>query len=199
MFATWSLGGLFLSLGSSIVGTIFDIDSHMVAGLVIGSFFAAGAVGSAAASGWSPNRKLAIGLATLGIGVALSLTGTVTGNVATYVVGAMIAGFGFGSTFVGIIAALIVVTDPAQRGQVFATMFVVSYSAFSIPAVVAGLAAVQFGLRSTAVGYSVFVLILILLAAFAALWRARSSAPKPTGPRTDSLVMAAADTSDTSR
>jgi MFS family permease len=145
------------------------------------------------------DRKLAIGLATLGIGVALSLTGTVTGNVATYVVGAMIAGFGFGSTFVGIIAALIVVTDPAQRGQVFATMFVVSYSAFSIPAVVAGLATVQFGLRSTAVGYSVFVLILVLLAAFAALWRARSSAPKPTGPRTDSLVMVAADTSDTSR
>jgi hypothetical protein len=49
------------------------------------------------------------------------------------------------------------------------------------------------------VGYSVFVLTLVLLAAFAALWRARSSAPKPTGPRTDSLVMVAADTSDTSR
>ena len=94
------------------------------------------------------------------------------------------------------------VTDPAARGQVFSTLFIVSYTGFSIPAVVAGFAVIHVGLRSTAVGYGLFVLAMVILAAGAAIWRARAErrTSPPVTPAIDAeLVTAAADTSDTSR
>ncbi|PYE15169.1 putative MFS family arabinose efflux permease [Williamsia limnetica] len=201
MFATWSLGGLYLSLGSSITARILGIENHMGAGLIIGSFFGSGAIGSMAASGWSAHRKLAIGLSTLGSGLVLSLVGTISANIPTYVVGSMVAGFGFGATFVGVVATLIAVTAPASRGQVFSTLFIVSYTGFSVPAVVAGFAVIHVGLRPTAIGYSAFVLALVIVAAIVALWRARTdrgAAPGAAADGTD-LVTAAADTAGTSR
>lgn len=201
MFATWSLGGLYLSLGSSIVARILGLENHMVAGLVIGSFFGFGAIGSVTASGWTANRKLGVGLSTLGTGLVLSLIGTISANVPTYVIGSMVAGFGFGATFVGVMATLIAVTEPASRGQVFSTLFIVSYTGFSIPAVIAGFAVIHVGLRPTAIGYSLFVLALVVLAAVAAIWRARADRPGlPDAASEDAeLVTVAADTSDTSR
>ncbi|WP_207842269.1 MFS transporter [Williamsia soli] len=201
ILATWSLGGLYLSLGSSITARILDIENHMVAGLIIGSFFGSGAIGSMAASGWSAHRKLAVGLSTLGSGLVVSLIGTISANVPSYIVGSMIAGFGFGATFVGVMATLIAVTAPASRGQVFSTLFIVSYTGFSIPAVVAGFAAIHVGLRPTAIGYSVFVLALVILAAGAAIWRARTDRPAPpeTAAADADMVTAAADTAGTSR
>lgn len=200
MFATWSLGGLYLSLGSSIVARILGLENHMVAGLVIGSFFGFGAIGSATASGWTANRKLAIGLSTLGTGLILSLIATISANVPTYVIGSMVAGFGFGATFVGVMATLIAVTEPTSRGQVFSTLFIVSYTGFSIPAVVAGFAVIHVGLRPTAIGYGLFVLVLVVLAAAAAIWRARADRPAlPDAAAEADLVTVAADSSDTSR
>ncbi|MEU0093216.1 hypothetical protein [Kribbella sp. NPDC006257] len=48
-------------------------------------------------------------------------------------------------------------------------MYIVSYSAFSVPALVAGLAAQRFGLESTAVAYGVLEVALILIAAVAGI------------------------------
>ena len=202
MFATWSLGGLYLSLGSSIVARILGLENHMVAGLMIGAFFGSGALGSAVASGWGAHRKLAVGLSTLGTGLIVSLVATLTANVPAYAIGSVVAGFGFGATFVGVMATLIAVTDPAARGQVFSTLFIVSYTGFSIPAVVAGFAVIHIGLRPTAVAYGLFVLAMVILAAGAAIWRARAErrTSPPVTPAIDAeLVTAAADTSDTSR
>ncbi len=58
---------------------------------------------------------------------------------------------------------------PADRGRVFAAVFAVCYTAFSVPAVIAGLAVQYFGLRSTAVGYAIFIMILVVAASAAAV------------------------------
>ena len=43
MIATWALGGLILSVGGSLLGTVFGQTNHAVVGLVIGLFAGAGA------------------------------------------------------------------------------------------------------------------------------------------------------------
>jgi hypothetical protein len=35
MVASWALGGLYLSLGPSVAGTLFGLSSHLVGGLVV--------------------------------------------------------------------------------------------------------------------------------------------------------------------
>lgn len=44
--ATWALAGLYLSLGSSIIGTVLEVHSHFVVGIVLCVFFAAGTAGT---------------------------------------------------------------------------------------------------------------------------------------------------------
>ncbi|SIR93496.1 MFS transporter [Williamsia sterculiae] len=182
MIATWSLGGLQLSLGSSIVGRILGVQNHAAAGAMLFTFFASAAV-SAVVFGRTPaTTKLVIGFTGLLVGVSLSLVGVITASIPVYLVGAAVAGIGFGTAFVGVMATIGAATEPTQRGQVFASVFLVSYTGFSVPAVVAGLATEQFGLRTTAIGYASFVIALVVIASAAAVWvnrRARRIAAVP--------------------
>jgi predicted MFS family arabinose efflux permease len=50
--------------------------------------------------------------------------------------------------------------QPHERAALLSAVYVVSYLAFSIPALVAGLLITHVGLRDTALGYGVFVALL---------------------------------------
>ncbi|MBO1767154.1 MFS transporter [Allobranchiibius sp. GilTou38] len=163
--ATWALGGLYLSLGSSVVARILGVQNHFVAGLVVATNFAAGAVGAALVSKLPQHRREVLGFLTLGGGLALTIAAVLVESLPLYVVGAAIGGLGFGSSFLLILSGFAVRTEPEHRSQVFSSTYIVSYVAFSIPAVVAGFASQSFGLRPTVLVYAAVVLALVLLAA----------------------------------
>lgn len=56
------------------------------------------------------------------------------------------------------------IAELAQRGEVFAVALVVSYLAFSIPAVVAGFATTNVGLHETSIVYSAAVMAFCAIA-----------------------------------
>lgn len=186
--ATWALGGLYLSLGSSAVAEVFGIRNHFVAGLILGAFFLAGAIGSVIAMRLPAGLQRVFSYTALASGVILSVVATLTSTIALYVAGSVVAGLGFGATFLMAMSAIAAVTPSAERGQTFATTFVVSYSAFSVPAVAAGLAAQQWGLRGTLVGYGVLDVSLVVLATLMALRTRSTTADEPAasnGPCVD--------------
>lgn len=158
LFATWSLGGFHLSLGPSIIGTVFGIDNHIIGGLEIFALFASGAVSAAVVRNRMPRTVMMIGATVLATGVALTLVSVNTGSIALYFVGAVIAGSGWGATFLGAMRTLGELVPQAERGGVFATTFVISYLAFSVPAVVAGLAVHRLGLSTTVQIYGAVVI-----------------------------------------
>ncbi|MCZ4560593.1 MFS transporter [Rhodococcus sp. IEGM 1401] len=163
LFATWSLGGFHLSLGPSIIGTVFDVDNHIVGGLEIFAMFASGAVAAAVVRNGFPRTVMMIGATVLAAGVALSLASVQIESIVLYFVGAVIAGSGWGATFLGSMRTLGALVPAAERGGVFATTFVISYLAFSLPAVVAGLAVHRLGLSTTVQVYGGFVITLALI------------------------------------
>jgi len=163
LFATWSLGGFHLSLGPSIVGGVFGIDNHIVGGLEIFALFASGAVAAAVVRNGFPRTVMMTGATVLAAGVALTLVSVQIESVAMYFVGAVIAGSGWGATFLGAMRTLGALVPAAQRGGVFATTFVISYLAFSVPAVVAGLSVHRLGLSTTVEVYGAFVIAMALL------------------------------------
>lgn len=165
--ATWALAGLYLSLGSSVLREILDVRGHFVVGLVIGVFFAAGVSGTMV-SVVSPARLDEwLGHGALAVGVVVTIAAMVVGSLPFYGIGSAIAGFGFGAAFASAVAAVGEVAPAAQRGQVFATMYLVSYLAFSVPALAAGLAVERFGLEPTAVAYGGLDVALTLIAVVA--------------------------------
>ncbi|MBT0567009.1 MFS transporter [Williamsia sp. CHRR-6] len=169
--ATWSLAGLYLSLGSSVVARLLGVTNHATAGAVIGAFFGAAAICATISSLCTRSSDTAaglrrlIGFSALGVGVCLSLLGTETSSTALYLAGSVVAGAGFGVSMHLVMSGLAETADPAERGRVFAAVYAVSYIAFSVPAVVAGYLTIHVGLRETTLGYGIFVIALVALAA----------------------------------
>ncbi|MFF0267064.1 MFS transporter [Kribbella sp. NPDC004536] len=176
MGASWALAGLYLSLGSSVLGNVLEVRSHFVVGLVLGVFFAAGAAGTVVSTVLPSRWGQRLGYGMLALGVLVTTAAMLLAALPLYVAGSAVAGLGFGATFRFAVHALGEAAPDGRRGEVFATMYIVSYLAFSLPALVAGLAAERFGLEPTAVAYGGLEIALIVIATFAGLIRARGQA-----------------------
>ncbi|MCR5977461.1 MFS transporter [Gordonia jinghuaiqii] len=168
LVATWSLGGLYLSLGSSVVSRVFGVTNHATAGVLLGTFFACAALTSLLITGRPSTTKLAFGYPALATGVVLSLAGVLVESLPFYVLGSIVAGSGWAATFLGAMDSITAATPPTQRGQVYSSVFVASYLAFSVPAVIAGILVSHIGLRDTIVGYVCYVLAVAVIGAVAA-------------------------------
>jgi MFS family permease len=171
--ATWALSGLYLSLGSSVLRSVFEVHSHFIVGSVLGVFFAAGIAGTVISPALTRHSREWSGDVTLILGVVVTIGATLTSSLRLYVIGSAIAGLGFGAAFCFAVNALGEASPVSQRGGVFATMYTVSYLAFSIPALAAGLAVERIGLKTTAVAYGVMDVALVLIAVVAGVFRAR--------------------------
>ncbi|HKS98576.1 MAG TPA: MFS transporter [Rugosimonospora sp.] len=164
LVATWALGGLYLSLGPSLAASVLHLRSHVIGGLIVAVLTGFGAAASVAVRDRHPRRVAVGGSLVLAAGVVLTLVALGTLSAVLLFAGTAVAGLGFGAAFFGAFRTLAQQAPAEQRGDLFAAVFVVSYLAFSLPAIAAGLFVPEVGLRDTAVGYGVGVLVLALSA-----------------------------------
>jgi MFS family permease len=157
MVATWALGGLVLSIGGSVIRSVFGESNSAVVGLVLGIFAAAGALTGVLVTNWAPVAIQRYGTVTLVLGTALFLTALAVSSLALFVTASVVAGSGFGAGFLGALRSLTQLVQPHQRAGLLSAVYVVSYLAFSIPALVAGVLITRIGLRDTALYYGGFV------------------------------------------
>jgi len=160
--ATWAVGGLYLALGPSLAVGVLGVRSHLVGGVVVAALTGAGAVGAAATIHRPARRVMLGGAGALGLGLVVSLVALVEGSLAGFLAGSAVAGLGFGSGFLGGFRTLAGIVDAARRAELFSAVFVVSYLAFSLPALLAGLTVTRYGLRPTALGYGAVVVLLVV-------------------------------------
>jgi predicted MFS family arabinose efflux permease len=93
--------------------------------------------------------------------------------------GSGVAGLGFGPAFGGSFRALAPLAQPQERASMLAGVYLVSYIAFSVPAVIAGLAVTHYGLDDSATVYAAVVMALALAAALATEMRFTVAEAKP--------------------
>lgn len=182
LIATWALAGLDLSLGTSIVGRELGIGNRAAGGALLAGFFFAAALAAPRAGAARWPLRLPASYALLGAGLVLQLAGSVTGSAVAYTAGLVVAGAGFSTAYAGVLASVAHV-PVGERGRMFAAMFVLSYLAYSVPALIGGLAADTWGLRGTTVGYTLFVLAMVALAAVSLRMPSRTpleSVPRPS-------------------
>ncbi|OUL97985.1 MFS transporter [Variovorax sp. JS1663] len=168
--AQWALGGFYLSLGPTLARIVTGNDAPLVGGVLITAMVLSSAIALFAVRAWPPRRALALGATALTLGLAISLAGILVQSTAAFFVGAAIAGLGFGSAFSGSLRSLVSLAEPHERAALMASFYVLSYLAFSVPAIVAGLSTGLFGLRATALGMGA---ILTLMAATALMMMRR--------------------------
>jgi len=177
MIASWALGGLYLSLGPSVAAQLFGLTNHLVGGVVVTLLCGTGAVTAFVLRNRAATRLLAPAAALLGLGTLVTLAGIGTEQVALGLVGTIVAGVGFGAAALATFGTFARIAEPHERGALFAVAFVISYLAFSLPAVAAGFAGTAFGLHVTA---EVYALGIVALTAAALVLGVRRPRPAPT-------------------
>lgn len=169
--AVWALGGFFLSLGPTLARQVTGIQSPVIGGLLLATLTLSGAAGTMLLRAGAAQRLMRIGSGALLAGVGVVLGAIATASVSLFFVGTAIAGTGFGVGFLGALRTLLPTVAPSQRATLMAAFLVLSYAAFSLPALAAGFAVGRFGLANTAEFYGVALMLLSLLAGLGTLVR----------------------------
>ncbi len=177
--ASWALGGLYLSLGPTVARTVLGSTSHLLGGFVVLSLTGSGAVAVLAARTATARTAMSVGTLALLCGVGVTLFGIQDGSAWAFFAGTMVAGVGFGAGFAGALRTVLPLAAPQERAGLLATFYVISYLAFSVPAVVAGVFVVHVGLLATARGYAIVVMALAATA-LVGLWVQRPSRSAPS-------------------
>jgi MFS family permease len=173
VLSSWSVGGLFLSLGPQLTTTLFHSTDHLVSAL--GAFVLAG-TGAAAqlalGNRMAPWRGAAYGSVALAVGVLIIVASASTDSGALLLAGAVVGGAGFGLAFLGALRQLTGVIPPHHRAEVMSAFYVVAYASLSLPAVAAGFLVTSMGLESTFELFGSIAAAIALIVAFEA-WRTR--------------------------
>jgi predicted MFS family arabinose efflux permease len=187
LVAVWSLAGLYGALGPSLVTLVSGSGSVVLGGLSLFVLAASGAVAVLVLQRQSARQLTLTGGVALLAGVALTLLAVGTRSTAWFFVGTAIAGVGFGGGFQGAIRSVVPLAAPHQRAGVLSVVYVVSYLAMGLPAVIAGVLLVHEGdLVTTAAQYGVAVMMLATLALAGALRPVRVA--QPARPERDEMI-----------
>jgi MFS family permease len=177
VISSWSIGGLFLSLGPSLSASLFETSNHLVTGLGIFALAGSGAMSQLLFGRSAPWAGAAYGSLALALGMILIVLSAAADSVALYWIGAVVGGGGFGVAFLGGLRALSVVIPPEHRAAVMSAFYIVAYAAISVPAILAGSLVSAWGLQSTFEVFGLVIAGLALVVAFEA-WRTRPAPPR---------------------
>jgi MFS family permease len=173
VISSWSVGGLFLSLGPQLTAKLFDSTDHLVAALGAFALAGTGAVSQLLLGNrMAPWRGAVYGSLALAVGVLTIVASASTDSGALLLIGAVVGGAGFGLAFLGALRVLSGVIPPQHRAEVMSAFYVVAYASLSLPSVAAGFLVTSLGLESTFELFGSIAAAIALLVALEA-WRTR--------------------------
>lgn len=185
--ASWSIGGLFLSLGPELTSTLLHNNNVLLSALPIIILAAVGSLSQVLFGHVAAWKAASRGSVALAVGVLLIVAAAAADSSPLLFAGSAAAGLGFGLAFMGGLRALTSVIPPEHRAAVMAAFYVVAYIAISVPAVLAGFLDEPLGLRPTFELFGSIVAAVALLVAVEA-WRQRPTAPRARATATPVAV-----------
>jgi predicted MFS family arabinose efflux permease len=172
VLSSWSIGGLFFSLGPGLGSRLFDTTNAILAGIGIVVLAGSAAIGQLVLGRIAPWVGASAGSVALAAGTVLIVSSAAIDSRSLFLAGAVIGGIGFGIAFLGGLRSLVASIPPHERAAVLSAFYIVAYASLSIPAVLAGVAVTHVGLTTTFETFGSVVAALALVVAFEA-WRTR--------------------------
>ncbi|MGI3747434.1 MAG: MFS transporter [Janthinobacterium lividum] len=166
--AAWALGGFFLSLAPSLLTAATGSTSVLNGGFAVAALTLSGAISIHTLRLRAPRLALLVGCSFLAIGVSVILAAVNLGWLRLFFTGAVVAGVGFGASFLGALRMLLPLAHAHERGALMAAFLALSYLAFCIPALLAGVSIKTAGLVTTTNVYG-GVVVLLAVSALAGL------------------------------
>jgi MFS family permease len=165
LIAVWALGGLYLSLGPSLTAQLVHSSNLLWGGVVIFLLPGVAAISTVLLRNTGPATSMLAGCLALLAGGAITFAAISTSSSWAFLLGTAVAGVGFGPGFTGAYRLVVARASPDGRASLIAAIFTLSYLAFSVPAVIAGVATTHYGLHDTALVYCGVIAVLVAIAA----------------------------------
>lgn len=150
VIVSWSVGGVFLGLGSEIARDLLGRSDYLVTAVVVAALQASAGLAQlvwnlrAGAASWRVG--LIVGVLVMLPGLVVASLALETRTVAAFLVAAVLTGLGMGLLFLTGTTLVARAAPDAVRGQVFAALYLVAYLALGVPAVIAAVVAGWIGL-----------------------------------------------------
>src|SRR3954447_376299 len=125
--SSWSIGGLFFSLGPGLAAPLFDTTNVVVSAIGIVALGGSAALAQLLLGRSAPWIGASAGSVALATGMVLVVVAAAAESSAIYLVGAILGGIGFGIAFLGGLRALVAAIPPQQRAAVLSAFYVVAY------------------------------------------------------------------------
>jgi hypothetical protein len=149
VLSSWTLAGLYFTLGPPLAGVIFHSANVIVSSLGIVMVAGTATISVLPLRRVPPWVNASVGSVALAAGMVLIVLAAAWDSAGYFIGGSILAGAGFGMAFFGGLRGLIVVIPPAQRGAVMAAFYITAYVSISVPAVLAGIVVAHLGLAPT--------------------------------------------------
>jgi len=172
---SWMTSALFLGLTPTVLRTVFGVDDTLISGLIAFVALAAAAGGASLTSSIDPNRVLLAGGASVALGGAAFIAGVGLGVLPLLWVAALLGGIGLGANLSATIRSLVPRAEAHQRAGLFAAIYLVTYAAFGIPAIVAGALIATIGVGAASAVYGAVAVLVALVGVVLLLTRRTTS------------------------
>jgi len=174
--AVWALGGFYLSLGPTLARSVTGSDNVTLGGWVVFALTISGLIAILSLKSLSTPRLVMTGATALAVGLLITLSGVHTHNAGLFFIGTCVAGVGFGAAFQGSLRSVLPLAEAHERAGLMAAFYVLSYLAFSIPAIIAGTMAHIIGLQASTDIYGLTLIVLATCTLFASLFGRKAQA-----------------------
>jgi predicted MFS family arabinose efflux permease len=172
VLSSWSIGGLFFSLGPQLAARLFDSSNVIVSDSGIVALAGAAVVAQLVTGRSAPWIGAGVGSIALAAGMVLIVFAAASDSSAAYLAGSILGGAGFGAAFLGGLRALTAAIPHQHRAAVISAFYVAAYTSLSLPAVLAGGVVAHVALPTTFEIFGSVVAAIALAVAFEA-WRTR--------------------------
>ena len=169
IIAGWATNGLFLALGADLVRSELGGSTYTHAGIVIFTLASSGIAASLLLYRRSPRAISLYSTIALAVGTGLSIGALALQSYPAYLATVIIVGSGFGTAFLGALRTLLPHTRSEERAAVMSVIYTVSYLAFGVPTIIAGLLVPVLTLRGAMVVLGIAVIVLASISTLARL------------------------------
>ena len=164
-FAGFAVFGLFTSLAPSVLAGTFHVASHLVAGVVPFSVFAASAISQIVFAPVRSRAALIVAVVLVAVGLAGLAVGVLGDSLPVFLIAGVLAGAGVGLLFRAAILVAGSLAAPERRGEVLAAIFLVAYVGLALPVLLVGVALILWPLVPVLVGFVAIIAVLAIVAA----------------------------------
>lgn len=161
--AVWALGGFYLSLGPTLARTVTGSDTATIGGWAVLTLTFSGVAAILSLRSWPAPRLLKGGAWLLAAGLAVTLVSVQLHAAALFFGATIVVGSGFGIAFQGALRSILPLAEAHERAGLMAAIYVLSYLAFCLPAIGAGMVVPLIGFRTTTNIYGALLIVLAML------------------------------------